>query len=178
MTRRTFFVLLHLVEDDLRKDVFKAINSAGSPVTPMIKLAATIRWLAGGMYIDIAGVFGLSQVAFFHPLRGPLWPTLYALDTALANMVVFNTDLQSCQNAAAQFSYFSRNMFQNCVCAVDGLVIRTRCPSPNEMKAFSAPDLASYRNRKGCYGIVVMAACRANLEFVFFSPNILAVRTT
>jgi hypothetical protein len=120
MTRHTFFVLLHLVEDDLRKDIFKAINSAGSPVTPIIKLAATIRWLAGGMYIDICGVFGLSQVAFFHPLRGPLWPTIYALDIALANMVVFNADLQSYQNAAAQFSYFSRNMFQNCVCAVDG----------------------------------------------------------
>ena len=49
-----------------------------------------------------------------------------------------------------------------------GLVIRTRCPSPKEMKAFAAPDLASFRNRKGCYGIVVMAACTANLEFVFF----------
>ena len=39
------------------------------------------------------------------------------------------------------------------------------------MKAFAAPDLASFRNRKGCYGIVVMAACRANLEFVFFSAK-------
>ena len=48
------------------------------------------------------------------------------------------------------------------------LVIRTRCPSPKEMKALAAPDLASFRNRKGCYGIVVMAACTANLEFVFF----------
>ena len=52
-----------------------------------------------------------------------------------------------------------------------GLVIRTRCPSPKEMKAFAAPDLASFRNRKGCYGIVVMAACRANLEFFFLSAK-------
>ncbi len=35
-----------------------------------------LSWLAGGMYIDISGVFGLSQTSFFHPLRGPLWPTI------------------------------------------------------------------------------------------------------
>jgi hypothetical protein len=52
-----------------------------------------------------------------------------------------------------------------------GLVIRTRCPSPREMRAFAAPDLASFINRKGFYGIVVLAACRANLEFVLFSAK-------
>jgi hypothetical protein len=39
------------------------------------------------------------------------------------------------------------------------------------MSAFAAPDLASFINRKGYYGIVVMAACKANLEFVFFSAK-------
>jgi hypothetical protein len=47
MSRHTFFVLLHLVEDALLKDIYKAKNSSGSPVTPLVKLAATIRWLAG-----------------------------------------------------------------------------------------------------------------------------------
>jgi hypothetical protein len=74
------------------------------------------------MYIDICGVFGISQTSFFHPLRGPLWPTIYALDVALANMVVFDTDLESCQKAATDFAYFSRNMLQHCVCSVDGLI--------------------------------------------------------
>ena len=39
------------------------------------------------------------------------------------------------------------------------------------MRAFAAPDLSSLINRKGFYGIVVLAACRANLEFVFFSAK-------
>ena len=120
MTKETFFVLFKLVRDDLLKDSLKAMNSSGSPVTPLIKLAATIRWLAGGMYIDICGVFGLCQTTFFHPLRGPLWPTIYALDVALANMVLFPTDVDSCTKAAEEFSHFSRNMLQHCVCAVDG----------------------------------------------------------
>jgi hypothetical protein len=39
------------------------------------------------------------------------------------------------------------------------------------MRAFAALDLSSFINRKGYYGIVVMAACTANLEFVFFSAK-------
>ena len=120
MSKDNFYILLHLVEDDLRKDKFKAMNSSGSPVTPLIKLAATVRWLAGGMYIDICGLYGLSQTSFFHPLRGPLWPTIYALDIALADMVVFPTDIRSCEKTATDFAVFSRNMLQHCVCAVDG----------------------------------------------------------
>ncbi len=155
---------------------------------------------SGGMYIDICGLFGLSQSSFFHPVHGPLWPTIYALDVALANMVVFKTDIAACKKSAADFAHFSRGMLQHCVCAVDGnftsflvqllvrlhliyvpninnlllfppwrggLVIRTRCPTLNEMRAFAAPDLAAFQNRKGFYGIVVMAACTANLEFFF-----------
>jgi hypothetical protein len=120
MSKKTFYVLLKLVHDDLKKDHLKAQNSSGSPITPLVKLAATIRWLAGGMYIDICAAFGLCQTTFFHPLRGPLWPTIYALDVALANMVIFPTDVESCNKAAKEFSYFSRNMLQHCVCAVDG----------------------------------------------------------
>ena len=167
------------------------------------------------MYIDICGLFGLSQTSFYHPVHGPLWPTIHAIDIALADHVAFKTDVSSCNKAAADFSLFSRGMLNHCVCAVDGisllfffcynsyllknlksyvylksvigctisqmqfnlvplctvstigLVIRTRCPTPREMSAFAAPDLASFINRKGYYGIVVMAACTANLEFFF-----------
>jgi hypothetical protein len=176
------------------------------------------------MYIDLCGLFGLSQTSFYHPLHGPLWSIIHALDMVLADHVAFKTDyFSSCEKAAADFAHFSRGMLNRCVCAVDGvalpflslcysmtftiyqyttlfilssvvlvhvlfllvvsakiclctvtnvgLVIRTRCPTPREMRAFAAPDLSSFINRKGYYGIVVMAACTANLEFVFFSAK-------
>ncbi len=168
MSKKSFFRLLRLLKDDLMTIDVRAISSSGSPVTPLIKLAATIRWLvsavlrmcsclryhlllfcfclfflsiyssvliflllnfnfinviltqAGGMYIDICGLFGLSQSSFFNPLHGPLWPTIHALDIALADHVVFNTDVSSCAKAAVEFSHFSRGMLNHCVCAVDG----------------------------------------------------------
>jgi hypothetical protein len=141
MTKQAFFRLLRLVKEDLTKYAVKAIASSGSSVTPIIKLAATIRWLvrlfvvtllffrphtfivtqAGGMYIDICGLFGLSQTSFFHPVHDPLWPTLlHAIDIALADYVQFQTDVISCEKAASAFAHFSRGMLSNCVCAVYG----------------------------------------------------------
>ena len=76
---------------------------------------------AGGMYIDICGLFGLSQTSFYHPVHGPLWPTIHAIDIALADHVAFKTDVPSCNKAAAEFSQFSRGMLNHCVCAVDGI---------------------------------------------------------
>jgi hypothetical protein len=75
---------------------------------------------AGGMYIDICAVFGLCQVSFYHPVYGPLWPTIHAINLALADHVVFNTDIDSCRKSAVDFANFSRGMLQHCVCAVDG----------------------------------------------------------
>jgi hypothetical protein len=74
------------------------------------------------MYIDICGLFGLSQSSFFHPLHGPLWPTLHAIDIALADLVQFQTYKVSCEKAGSAFAHFSRGMLNNCVCAVDGNV--------------------------------------------------------
>ena len=45
MTRHAFFSLLRLVRTDLETNTTMAEKSSGSPVTPLIKLAATIRWL-------------------------------------------------------------------------------------------------------------------------------------
>jgi hypothetical protein len=161
MTKQSFFRLLRLLKEDLKTNDIRAISSSGSAVTPLVKLAATIRslvsgvlcallfvcsslfyyfvlvfaflssfihcfifilvlfiWIvifllfdfllpmkAGGMYIDICGVFGLSQTSFFHPVHGPLWPTIHAIDIALAQHVVFKTDFSSCAKAAADFSH-------------------------------------------------------------------------
>ncbi len=77
---------------------------------------------AGGIYIDICGVFGLSQTSFYHPVHGPLWPTIFAINLALADHVVFETDVDACKDTAADFAPFSRGMLNHCVCAVDGTI--------------------------------------------------------
>jgi hypothetical protein len=43
---------------------------------------------------------------------------------------------------------------KHCALAIDGWVCRTRQPSSSEVRFPSA-----YRNRKDCFGIVVMVGC-------------------
>lgn len=40
-------------------------NSSGSCISSSTKLYCTLRWLAGGSYIDICALFGVSKSAFF-----------------------------------------------------------------------------------------------------------------
>lgn len=55
------------------------------------------------------------------------------------------------QRIAEGFSRLSRNHMRNCVLAIDGWVCRTRQPFSNE-----TPYPSSYRNRKDCFGIVIL----------------------
>jgi hypothetical protein len=146
----------------------QATNSSGAPVTLRACLAMTLRWMAGGSYWDISALFGVGQGGFFHE-RGPLWRTMYALETALKPYLVFDTTEEGCARASAGFKKFAKGRVDGCVTAVDGLVIRTRAPYLNELD--DAADRKAYRNRKGCFGMVAIAGCDSDCIFTFFSCN-------
>ncbi len=100
-------------------DTKQARNSSGSPVSMRTRLAVSLWWLAGGNYWDICGLYGVCPGSFYSE-RGPLWPTLYALDEALQNEIVFDVSEEACRKAADSFAVFSRGRMNHCVCAVDG----------------------------------------------------------
>jgi hypothetical protein len=101
----------------------QATNFSGSPVSMRTRLAVSLRWLAGGNYWDICGLYGVCPGSFYSE-RGPLWPTLYALDEALHNEIVFDVSIEACRTAAASFAVFSRGRMNHCVYAVDGTFLR------------------------------------------------------
>ena len=72
MTRVSFNKLLDLIKDQISSDEKQAKNSSGSAISAATKLGATIRFLAGGSYIDIAGLYGLDPNNFFNSVSGPL----------------------------------------------------------------------------------------------------------
>jgi hypothetical protein len=128
----------------------------------MTKLLATIRWLAGGSYLDIAAFFGLSPACFFHP-QYFLWECLEAIDSVIP--LGFSFDEEDLKRTSEGFAKFSGGHLKNCVMAVDGWVCKTRQPTRKEV----GPAVASYRNRKQCFGIVVLAGCDADCRFTMLS---------
>lgn len=66
VSRSGFAKLLGIIRPDIGRCEFRAIASSGSAITDIAALGATLRFLAGGSYLDIAPFFGLDSVNFFN----------------------------------------------------------------------------------------------------------------
>lgn len=63
----------------LRNNVYHNLKRE---IPPRTRLAVTLRWLAGGSYLDICFAFGISSSSFFVE-NGVLWGTMAAIDAEL-----------------------------------------------------------------------------------------------
>ncbi len=86
---------------------------------------------------------------------------------ALANEIVFDPSEEACRRSADGFWLASYGQIDGCICAVDGLVIRTRQPRAKELG--SNVEVRAYRNRKGCFGTIAIASCDYDCRFKFFT---------
>jgi hypothetical protein len=166
MDRTSFSILENTIEAHLGEpsyeEIRQAVCSSGSPISTRTKLAVTLRWLAGGSYIDLCFTWGIARGTFFNP-NGPLWQTIEAIDQVFTIGFPFD-DAHALRQMAADFKAFSHGRLEHCVLAIDGWVCKTRCPT-----ALEVDFPLAYRNRKGCFGLVCLAGCDAHLKFHMFS---------
>ena len=57
------------------QDLDEAIRSSGSPISNYCRLAMTLRWLAGGHYLDICQLYQVDYSTFYSE-DGIIWPTI------------------------------------------------------------------------------------------------------
>jgi hypothetical protein len=112
--------------------------------------------------LDICFQFGIA-IGSFYSENGVIWGMIDALDHALLIEFPFH-DANKLQQISEGFQKCSSNKMSNCVLAVDGWVCRTRQPHSSEVLFPSA-----YRNRKDCFGIVIIAGCDSKTRFLMFS---------
>jgi hypothetical protein len=164
MNRAGFALLLEKVAPFIKDtDEAMAKVSSKSCITKATKLYCTLRWLAGGSYIDICFAWGIAKGSFFSTdCGGVLWPTIEAIDYAFD--IGLSTDTDSLKKMADDFCVYSHGELYGCVTAIDGWVAKTRKPLHSEVD-----DVMAYRNRHGCWGLVVLAGCDAHCKFTMFS---------
>lgn len=163
LSRSAFLKLERVVASEFPGDTARfAEFSSGSAICITTRVAVTLRWLAGGSYIDICFEFGVARGTFYQD-GGVLWGTLLAIDRHLMISFPFNDTVQL-DKMASGFSNCCGNELHNCVLAVDGWVCKTRKPFVDEVE-----NQVSYRNRHDCFGIVVMAGCDSNCKYHMFS---------
>jgi hypothetical protein len=163
LNRTAFYWLLSLIHKDITPapSLHQKVQLERN-ISPVTKLAVTMRWLAGGSYLDICFAFGIA-VGTFYKSDGVLWGTMEAINNALELGFPLN-DPDKLEEISKGFSDFTHGRMKGCVMAMDGWVMKTRCPTKTEVV-----NQLCYRNRKGIWGMVIFAGCDHKCRFTMFS---------
>ena len=164
INRHSFDDLLAKITEILpEKDEKKAVVSSGSLITNRVKLAITLRWLAGASYLDLMWGFKVSAPSIYHE-GGILWTILPAINQVVP--LAFSTDETELERIASEFAVPSDGVFHSIVGAIDGLIIKTRQPYKRECS-----NPVAYRNRKGTFGVLCLGVSDMRVKFLSFSCN-------
>ena len=161
VSRYAFRKLLALVRPALTKSAEMARRSSGGVIMPDVRLAVTLRMLAGGSYIDCALLFNIEDSTLckiFHE-------TVQSLNRELVIQARYKDDIVL-QRLAYEFAQSRNSPLHGCIGALDGIVVAIHRP---HLKDCNNPN--AYWNRKGFFGIPVQAVCDAKERFLFFSSK-------
>jgi hypothetical protein len=164
LPRRIFYYLLDMIRPKLEtKNKEMAIISSGSPLEPEVLLAATLRYLAGGSYVDIVDLYLL-------PYQGAhryFWKTMKAIDEVIDNIRIPKTP-NEWRKLNSEWNQKMEKAFVKCylpgtVFSIDGIVIETKQPHLEEVRG----DIIGNMNRKGYFGMVALSAVDVWGRFIF-----------
>jgi len=130
-------------------------RTTGGFVSGEVKLALTLRLLAGGSYMDLALLFDVgfsTAYEIFHKVIKE-----WILDDRLVkiNGVDYCEDDKRMEEVARGFAVASKNVINGCIGAIDGWIVKIR--KPRRWKDLRGGDPATFFSRKGFFGINVQA---------------------
>jgi hypothetical protein len=161
MSLQSFNKLLGYIRHDLEVNELMA-SLRGGTIIPEICLFCTLRWLAGGSYLDIYAHVGISKASFYRVV----WKTIKAICRCEHLALKFPSTEEECKKAARGFQSKSyQGIIANCVAAMDGFLLRIRTPMRREVGNVRSFFSGHYQ----CYGLNVQAVCDHMCRFLFFS---------
>ena len=152
--------------EDLVENIRPYMTNGTSPyarsdsVSVEVSLSVTLRYRAGGSYLDICDIHHITEPTFFRVKSR----TLVALDFALKDEIRFPDTEDERQDTASGFEVKTGNVMQWCLGALDGLAVKIKDPY-----LFDCPNPISYRNRKGFFAVLVQAICDSKRLLTFAS---------
>jgi hypothetical protein len=128
MERSSFDKLLGYIREDLLVSETHAFKRGGS-ISPELCLYCTLRYLAGGSYLDICDIAGISKPSFYRVV----WKTITLIVKCPQLRIAFPSDREEIAKAMEGFTGISSGgAIQNCVSVVDGYLMRIKVPSKHE----------------------------------------------
>ena len=160
MSRGAFRMLLGCLYPYLLRNETMACRLSGGAIQPEVRLAITLRILAGGLYLDHMMCWGVGRSMTFRAFL----ETVQAIKQEVEMPGILLEDEAALRYLADGFqrSRFRDNPWYGCVGALDGIAISIRKP----------PDEYVPRNfycRKGMYALPVQAVVDSMLRFRYMS---------
>ena len=140
------FLLPRLINDEQKS------NGHGGAIIPELRLYCTLRYLAGGSYLDIHFFCGISETSFY----SSVWQVIDLINACSLLKINFPQTLSECQVAAEGFRTISSgDAIVNCVSVADGLLVRIATPSKKDAKNVRSFFSGHYQTN----GMNIQAAC-------------------
>ena len=148
MSRDAFTELLRLIEPDLRS---KRPRGGRTVHPPILKLAMTLRWLAGGDILDLVDLYATTERGIYYIMNKVI--------TAINNRLEISWPNENEQFECSQEFYF-KTQIPGCIGAIDGLQIRVEKAG------------RKFMNRKGYASVNLQAICDSKCRFIFSSLKV------
>ena len=107
MPLTSFNTLVDILHDALKKDEIQG-SLRGGALPPHLRVFACIRWLAGGSYLDICNILGISKSLFYSIVKEVI-DAIVKCDHYKIDNIHFPKSTNDCVQAAADFESISKN---------------------------------------------------------------------
>lgn len=122
-----------------------------------VELACTLRFLAGGMPLDLKLIYGFSTTNLYRTI----WKIVDAINSAFP--ISFPTDIPSLRKLEAGFRRPKYPWWRGQVGSIDGVLFAQKSPG----KAVINP-MQYYVERKSMYALLCMAICDSKMRVTWF----------
>ena len=175
MSERSFWKLHELLRCQIALELEQKVDSAHrkrreSPcktapnglISTSVRLAAALRYFAGGSSLDLALVFGISH----KDVMKSVWSVVDAINKT-ADLAIVYPECHNIQTEIANgFKSKSTAGFGNCAGAIDGMLVWIQRPSSTDVKKMSVGPRKFYCGRKKKFGMNLQAVCDAQRRFL------------
>ena len=154
--------LFDLIQPNLPPEAPRTRGCApNGEICKLTRLAMAIRLMAGGDKHDIHSTHGTGEG---EPMIS-LWMVVDAINATQALDLVFPQTHQQQLAIAAEFESKSKCAFNNCVGAMDGMLVWTNMPSKGSNELGVGPT-KHFCGRKKKYGLNMQGTCDARRRFL------------
>eukprot|EP00960_Hanusia_phi_P063091 765364-Hanusia_phi.AAC.1 len=160
LSQDTFYHVLHRIRPMLVREG-RHPSMLQLAISPEIMLAATLRWLAGGSYLDIMIIHGISKGSFYDSVHLVLEAIIHHFPLAFPCSDV--VDIAKISQGVKKLAG-GNHVFQHSIGFLDGILISIQCPSLQD-----TPKPTAFYTRKSKFALNAQGVCDSEMKFVYAS---------